>query len=149
MCLVQTELKCLYIIYVGTSSSRTGPATSLSFDFVRPSAILRSCQCVPASAPAWVPVPVILFDCQSEPEPGLRPTSTSRLFHAQMLNMCNKVIALFLLSLNRDSLFVAPQRYDPGEKPVFDDHLPSNVTVQQGDTAYLHCRIFNAENMYV
>ena len=75
--------------------------------------------------------------------------TTSRLFHAQMLNMCNKVIALFLLSLNRDSLFVAPQRYDPGEKPVFDDHLPSNVTVQQGDTAYLHCRIFNAENMYV
>ena len=34
-----------------------------------------------------------------------------------------------------------------GHQPGFDEHLPSNVTVQQGDTAYLHCRIFNAENM--
>ena len=34
-----------------------------------------------------------------------------------------------------------------GDQPGFDEHLPSNVTVQQGDTAYLHCRIFNAENM--
>ena len=31
--------------------------------------------------------------------------------------------------------------------PVFDSHLPATLTVQQGDTAYLHCRIFNAENM--
>ena len=34
-----------------------------------------------------------------------------------------------------------------GDQPRFDEHLPSNVTVQQGDTAYLHCRIFGAENM--
>ena len=61
--------------------------------------------------------------------------------------MCNKVIALFLLSLNSEFLYVQPQRYEHQERPVFDEHLPSNVTVQQGDTAYLHCRIFNAENM--
>ena len=34
-----------------------------------------------------------------------------------------------------------------GNQSRFDEHLPSNVTVQQGDTAYLHCRIFGAENM--
>ena len=34
-----------------------------------------------------------------------------------------------------------------GDQPRFDEHLPSNITVQQGDTAYLHCRIFGAENM--
>ena len=33
------------------------------------------------------------------------------------------------------------------DQPRFDEHLPSNITVQQGDTAYLHCRIFGAENM--
>ena len=35
----------------------------------------------------------------------------------------------------------------PAPGPVFDSHLPATLTVQQGDTAYLHCRIFNAENM--
>ena len=34
-----------------------------------------------------------------------------------------------------------------GDQPRFDEHLPANITVQQGDTAYLHCRIFGAENM--
>ena len=34
-----------------------------------------------------------------------------------------------------------------GDQPRFDEHLPDNITVQQGDTAYLHCRIFGAENM--
>ena len=33
------------------------------------------------------------------------------------------------------------------DQPRFDAHLPANITVQQGDTAYLHCRIFGAENM--
>ena len=31
--------------------------------------------------------------------------------------------------------------------PQFDSHLPGKLTVQQGDTAYLPCRIFNAQNM--
>ena len=34
-----------------------------------------------------------------------------------------------------------------GDQPRFDEHLPANITVQQGDTAYLHCRIFGAQNM--
>ena len=34
-------------------------------------------------------------------------------------------------------------------RPHFDSHLPSQQTVQQGDTAYLHCRIFTAQNMSV
>ena len=32
-------------------------------------------------------------------------------------------------------------------QPEFDSHLPSSLTVQQGDTAYLPCRIFSADNM--
>ena len=36
----------------------------------------------------------------------------------------------------------------PGDLlPRFDSHLPATMTVQQGDTAYLPCRIFNAHNM--
>ena len=31
--------------------------------------------------------------------------------------------------------------------PQFDSILPEKLTVQQGDTAYLPCRIFNAQNM--
>ena len=33
--------------------------------------------------------------------------------------------------------------------PQFDSHLPAKLTVQQGDTAYLPCRIFSAQNMWV
>merc|ERR1711953_370099 len=33
--------------------------------------------------------------------------------------------------------------------PQFDSHLPAKLTVQQGDTAYLPCRIFSAQNMSV
>ena len=53
---------------------------------------------------------------------------------------------MLILSLQTD--LVHNQRHDRMNKtPEFDDHLPSNITVQQGDTAYLHCKIFNAENM--
>ena len=31
--------------------------------------------------------------------------------------------------------------------PKFDDHVPDSYTVQQGDTAYLGCRIINHNNM--
>ena len=33
------------------------------------------------------------------------------------------------------------------DRPHFDSILPSYQTVQQGDTAYLHCKIFTAHNM--
>lgn len=56
-------------------------------------------------------------------------------------------LLLVFLTLNFEMDFVNPQRYEPKEVPVFDEHLPSVSTVQQGDTAYLNCRIFNAENM--
>lgn len=36
-----------------------------------------------------------------------------------------------------------------GQEPEFDQHLPANLTVQQGDTAYLSCRIFNIANRSV
>ena len=32
------------------------------------------------------------------------------------------------------------------EVPKFDDQIPAKYTVQQGDTAYLGCRIFNLGN---
>ena len=44
-------------------------------------------------------------------------------------------------------LMVVGSVTSPAPAPVFDSHLPATLTVQQGDTAYLHCRIFNAENM--
>ena len=56
-------------------------------------------------------------------------------------------LLLVFLTLNFELDFVNPQRYKPKEVPVFDEHLPSVSTVQQGDTAYLNCRIFHAENM--
>ena len=56
-------------------------------------------------------------------------------------------LLLVFLTLNFELDFVNPQRYEPKEVPVFDEHLPSVSTVQQGDTAYLNCRIFHAENM--
>jgi len=36
-----------------------------------------------------------------------------------------------------------------GSSPEFDSHVPANLTVQQGDTAYLSCRIFNIGNRSV
>merc|ERR1712012_1465971 len=67
-----------------------------------------------------------------------------------MNKMQDKVsLLLVFLTLNFEMDFVNPQRYEPKEVPVFDEHLPSVSTVQQGDTAYLNCRIFNAENMSV
>lgn len=35
------------------------------------------------------------------------------------------------------------------EEPTFDTHIPANYTVQQGDTAYLDCRIFHLGNQSV
>ena len=59
------------------------------------------------------------------------------------------LVALCVLVLGVTELDCVSQhaRETRGDQPGFDEHLPSNVTVQQGDTAYLHCRIFNAENM--
>ena len=37
--------------------------------------------------------------------------------------------------------------FSEGEPPEFDLHLPSSISVQEGGTAYLHCRIFHADNM--
>jgi len=62
--------------------------------------------------------------------------------------MFTKVSLLLLLTLH-NKYDCVQHPYDQHHQPVFDDHLPSNITVQQGDTAYLHCRIFNAENMSV
>ena len=36
---------------------------------------------------------------------------------------------------------------DEEDVPKFDDHVPDSYTVQQGDTAYLGCRIINHNNM--
>ena len=36
---------------------------------------------------------------------------------------------------------------DDKDAPKFDDHVPDSYTVQQGDTAYLGCRIINHNNM--
>jgi len=36
-----------------------------------------------------------------------------------------------------------------GSSPEFDSYVPANLTVQQGDTAYLSCRIFNIGNRSV
>ena len=58
--------------------------------------------------------------------------------------MSHMVLTLILLALHTD--LVLNQRYEVRQEPRFDDHVPSNVSVQQGDTAYIHCRIFNAEN---
>lgn len=42
------------------------------------------------------------------------------------------------------------RRHDSkGASPEFDSHVPANLTVQQGDTAYLSCRIFNTGNRSV
>ena len=30
--------------------------------------------------------------------------------------------------------------------PYFDDIVPTNLTVQQGDTAYLQCKIYGVAN---
>jgi len=38
---------------------------------------------------------------------------------------------------------------DDEDIPKFDDHVPDSYTVQQGDTAYLGCRIINHNNMSV
>ena len=35
---------------------------------------------------------------------------------------------------------------DDEDIPKFDDHVPDSYTVQQGDTAYLGCRIINHGN---
>ena len=60
-----------------------------------------------------------------------------------MITMLLQTVSL-LLALHTP--LVHNQRYEHREEPRFDQHLPNNVTVQQGDTAYIHCRIFNAEN---
>ena len=55
------------------------------------------------------------------------------------------MVTLVLLVTELDC--VSHTAREGGDQPRFDEHLPANITVQQGDTAYLHCRIFGAENM--
>ena len=56
------------------------------------------------------------------------------------------LVTLVLVVTELDCVTHTP-REEGGDQPRFDQHLPANITVQQGDTAYLHCRIFGAENM--
>ena len=58
----------------------------------------------------------------------------------------NTVWLLSLLTLLQSDV-VHNQKLQTKDRPKFDENLPRNITVQQGDTAYLHCKIFNAENM--
>ena len=63
-----------------------------------------------------------------------------------MVSPVTMMVLLMLLVTELDC--VSRSAREAGEdQPRFDEHLPFNVTVQQGDTAYLHCRIFGAENM--
>ena len=57
--------------------------------------------------------------------------------------MAHRISSLLLLLMCEARHSINTQR----DRPQFDPHLPSSVTVQQGDTAYLPCRIFNADNM--
>ena len=69
------------------------------------------------------------------------------LFASQLnqKKMQNLVILLMFLILD----FADLKTSNPEQVPVFDENVPTAVTVHQGDTANLRCRIFNAENMTV
>ena len=62
----------------------------------------------------------------------------------KVLQMATVMVLMTLLEGSKSLLDYTHKPED--EKPKFDDHVPSNLTVQQGDTAYLGCRIFNVGN---
>ena len=62
----------------------------------------------------------------------------------KVLQMATLVVLMTLLGGSKSLLDYNHKAED--EQPKFDDHVPANLTVQQGDTAYLGCRIFNVGN---
>ena len=54
---------------------------------------------------------------------------------------------LLLITLLSHTTSLIDNNKDKEDVPKFDDHVPDSYTVQQGDTAYLGCRIINHNNM--
>ena len=117
--------------------------------------------------PAWPELPLLvrsrdwhLISVSAHPHPETPEYTRHSLYQAERPDSSEGaqyqgnmtmlwLVALCVLVLGVTELDCASHhaRETRGDQPGFDEHLPSNVTVQQGDTAYLHCRIFNAENM--
>jgi len=64
-----------------------------------------------------------------------------------VLQMATVMVLMTLLEGSKSLLDYNHKPED--DKPKFDEHVPTNLTVQQGDTAYLGCRIFNVGNQSV
>jgi len=65
----------------------------------------------------------------------------------KVLQMTTVMVLMTLLEGSKSLLDYTHSSED--DKPKFDEHLPKNLTVQQGDTAYLGCRIFDVGNQSV
>jgi len=63
------------------------------------------------------------------------------------LPVAHWILLLTLIEGSKSSL--GNQNKVNSAQPSFDESVPTNLTVQQGSTAYLGCRIFNVENKSV
>ena len=65
------------------------------------------------------------------------------------MNMTKKMMNIVILMalLSHSTSLLDFNNKDDEEAPKFDDYVPDSYTVQQGDTAYLGCRIINHRNM--
>ena len=57
------------------------------------------------------------------------------------------IIVLLMTLLSHSTSLLDYNNKAEEDVPKFDDHVPDSYTVQQGDTAYLGCRIMNHRNM--